>query len=168
MLLLIFHEYYLLRVGLWPYTEFDLETLKDAKKRKQLETSEGDEIENIPVYKESKRTLVQKLVAFYFRLLPRNKEEKPGWDLYTATVIIQFVILVYIFCFFSEMDGIATNIGKSFEANQFQGRMVLAIILQMAIILFERFLYLTRTSQALKLALMRLSNVKNEEISAIQ
>ncbi|CAG9318174.1 PIEZO2_4 [Blepharisma stoltei] len=172
MLLLIFHEYYLLRVGLWPHTEFDLESLKEAKKRKLLEMANEETVEQSQIqirpFKEPQRSLYQKIRAFYGRILPRNKEEKPGWDLYTPTVLAQLLIFLYILCFFSDMDGQSTNISRSFVANQFSGRMVIALILQMAAIIFERFLYLTRTSQALKLALLRLSNVKNEEICQIQ
>lgn len=84
------------------------------------------------------------------RIIPRDKDQKPGKDYYFPIIFIQLITLVYIFFFFTKMEGYTQDISQSFQVNQFQGRMVIALILQFSLILIERYLYVIKTSQALK------------------
>ncbi|CAG9310076.1 PIEZO2_1 [Blepharisma stoltei] len=170
MLFLLIHEYYLLRVGLWNQTEIGLETLETAKSRFSIEDDDSFIIAEDSAPRIMSRLSIinqiprsQEVIGFFKRLLPHNKEEKPGEDLYTPTIIIQLVILFYLICFFGNMDGTNANISKAFKANQFQGRMVVALIFHVTLILLERYLYLERTSQALKLALYKATMVDGQE-----
>ena len=116
MLFVLLHEYFLLRVGLWSRTEYEMETLEEAKKRINGESF----VLRVSVNQEARRsgfiTRASKQVKLFFnRLLPHNKEEKPGKDLYTPTLLVQLFILLYLFLFFSQMDGKGMNISESFK-----------------------------------------------------
>ena len=81
--------------------------------------------------------------------IPLMDAQKPGTDFYTPVIIIQLLTLVVIFCAFTGMDGEQQDITQSFSANQFSGEMVVAIMCQIGLILIDRYLYLTATSQSL-------------------
>lgn len=117
MLFILLHEHFLLRVGLWHKTEYEMETLAEGQNRLQrgyTQLNPGFQYdENL---KQDLLSRISRSISdFFHRLLPRNKEEKPGRDLYTPTVLIQLLILVYIFIFFSKMDGKGLNISRSFK-----------------------------------------------------
>ena len=140
MIALLSNNYYLIKVGLWKQTEREIETLEQAKIRMNL----------IAVYQVQPHSETSSFLRFFNRLLPLNKQEKPGKDFYMYMVLIQMIILLYIFCFFSVMDGNSDSIAQALRSNQFQGRMVGFLILQVAIIIVERYFYVNRASQAIK------------------
>ena len=117
MLTVLIHEHVLLRVGLWHNTEYEMETLQQARERLQgknasftrRDSDDSDEDESCH------KRISRKITDFFHRLLPKNKEEKPGKDLYTPINLIQLVILVYLFLFFSTMDGKNLDISKSIK-----------------------------------------------------
>ena len=182
MLVLLLHEFYLIKVGLHLEAEYQIETLEEAEKqalespenhkalsyspqesprlefRRRTESynsempSQMDSSSFFEVELHTKKSVFKKVKEFYNRLIPRNKKEKPGTDYYASTFIVQFCILIYIFAFFSQIDGESKDISEALQSNQFSGRMVLALIIQIFIILLERYFYLERTSQAVRLA----------------
>ena len=83
---------------------------------------------------------------FIKRLCPKNIEEKPGRDLYRWSIFIQLIILIYIFCFYPRLEGDATDISDSFTSNYFSGRMVIAMLFHIGVILLDRYIYLECTS----------------------
>lgn len=139
MIALLLHNFYLLKVGLWDKTENEIESLKTAKESQGISAVMQAYIKSAPKKK-----------SFLERLLPRNKEEKPGKDFYFFTIIIQMFIFIYIFCFFTRMDGNTQDISQALRSNQFQGRMVVSLMFQLSIIIAERYFYVSRTSQAFK------------------
>ena len=94
-----------------------METLEEAKKR--IESGNPSIVhifENESADDEGISTkITRKIKNFFNRLLPKNKAEKPGVDYYTPTIIVQEIILVYIFICFSKMDGNGQNISESFK-----------------------------------------------------
>lgn len=129
---LLLHQQYLYRVGLQKLTEKEIETLDQAKIRNNLQVTSTNDPQT----------------HFFSSLLLLSKQEKPGKDWYTQTIFIQITILVYIFFFFSKLDGNSINIQQSFRNNQFQGRMVSAVIVQMALTLIDRYFYIKQTTDA--------------------
>ena len=117
MLFILLHEYFLLRVGLWSKTEYEMESLEEAKLRLAGGLVAGPR-SSLPFIARSGGLIARasrQVKLFFNRLLPHNKEEKPGKDLYTPTLLVQLVILVYLFLFFSQMDGRGLNISESFK-----------------------------------------------------
>ena len=151
MLVILMHEYYLIRIGLDKLTEPQIESLHAGKIRRFVE--EGNcllSFSDVPEDSERRYWLwISEFSDFLARLLPNNKEEKPGSDFYTPIIIVQLLTLVVIFCAFTGMDGEQQDIAQSFSANQFSGEMVVAIMCQIGLILLDRYLYLTATSQSL-------------------
>ena len=152
MLVILMHEYYLIRIGMDKLTETDIESLHSGKIRRFVEDgncllSFSDAPEN---NHRKKYVILVEIKNFFVRLIPSNKEEKPGTDYYTPIIIIQLTILVVIFCAFTGMDGEQQDIAQSFTANQFSGEMVVAIMCQICLILIDRYLYLMATSESLR------------------
>jgi hypothetical protein len=117
MLFVLLHEYFLLRVGLWKKTEYEMESLEEAKLRL---AGQGVTVSSLSPDSSTRTSSCltrasRQIKQFFNRLLPHNKEEKPGKDLYTPTLLVQLVILVYLFLFFSQMDGRGLNISESFK-----------------------------------------------------
>ena len=134
---LLLHNFYLIKVGLWHKTETEIESLNEAKERLGLKSRE--------TYKKE----VNKKRGLIENLLPSNKEEKPGRDYYAIAITTQMLILVYIFFFFTKMDGNSQDISQAIRSNQFQGRMIVVLIIQLSLIIIERYFYVSRTAQAL-------------------
>ena len=88
--------------------------------------------------------------GFFERLVPRDKDEKPGKDLYLFTILTQLLIFCYLFFFFNRMDGNKQDIIESLQFNQFQGRMVVAMLIVVIIMVLERYQYLKHISRALQ------------------
>ena len=134
---LLLQEYYTLRIGMWHKVETDIETLNEAKVwfNKPIDNS-------LDIHK--------RYSGFFEQLFPRDKSEKPGKDLYLFTILTQLMILCYLFVFFNRMDGNHQDITESLQSNRFQGRMVVAMFIVVAIMLLERYQYLQHISRALK------------------
>ena len=124
MFCLLLREYYMLRIGMWHKTETDIESLSEAKIRlkKSTDTSGLD-----------------------------LKDRSHGFfDLYLFTIMTQLLIFCYLFFFFNRMDGSNQDITESLKSNQFQGRMVVAMLIVVIIMLLERYQYLKHISRALQ------------------
>jgi hypothetical protein len=52
---------------------------------------------------------------FFLRLLPFDSEEKPGYDLYTYTIIVQMLILLCIVLLYTHMDGESQDISLAIK-----------------------------------------------------
>ena len=143
----------MLKIGMWTKIETDIESLEEAKIRKL--SINRSEFENFEKPKEN----------FFQRLFPRNKEEKPGKDLYLYTVLSQFMILFFLFVFFNKMNGNKQSISESIQYNQFQGGMVIAIVIVIMIIILERYTYLKYVSRAIQDAAKNIKISKDDNFN---
>ncbi|OMJ88807.1 hypothetical protein SteCoe_9194 [Stentor coeruleus] len=134
MFSLLCHEYYMLRIGMYYAIETDIETFEQARSR-----IEGRELQVSDI-------INRKQKGFFRRLMPRNTAEKPGKDLYLFTFLMQFIILIYLFVCFNTIDGVSQDIYMSIVSNQFQGRMVLALLIVVILMLYDRYVYLKHTA----------------------
>lgn len=152
MIVIVFHLYYLRRVGLFEHSEYDIETFEQAEDRREREKSrhDRDRLESQDSAFTTHQSCLRKIEKLVTRLIPTKKEEKPGKDFYFQIFFVQLVILIYIFFTFTKMEGFSQDISQSIRANQFQGRMVIALIIQFVLIIIDRYLYVRKTSQALK------------------
>ena len=82
---------------------------------------------------------------YFESLFPSIKQQKPGFDLYAPMAIFQALIIVFMIFFYSKMDPDYTNItSDTLTPNQLNQIMVVAIFIQIAIIVLDRYLYLSR------------------------
>ena len=82
---------------------------------------------------------------YFESLFPTIKEQKPGMDLYAPMVIIQVLIIIFLILFYTRMDPDYANVtSEDLTPSQFNSTMVLAVFLQIIIIVFDRYLYLSR------------------------
>lgn len=146
------HEYNLVCLGLWPYSEYDLESIHEAKIRLEFENQN-------PVFRVRSASFdsdldcinpspISKIKKFLMRLLPRQPEEKPGKDYYLTILMIQFIILVFLLCFYTKMDGEYREISSAFAASTFSGYMVIAVACHIIIMMLDKYFYLSRSSSA--------------------
>lgn len=134
MFSLLCHEYYMLRIGMYYAIETDIETFEQGRSR-----IEGREIS-------VSDTKSKKPKSFFRRLMPRNTAEKPGKDLYLFTFLMQLIILIYLFICFNSIDGFSQDIYMSIVSNQFQGRMVVSLLIVVILMLYDRYVYLKHTA----------------------
>ena len=114
ILALISHEYFLVRCGLNEHTEFELESLDQAKIRNQTGGSAINFRKSL-VYKEDKRpklALSERVKRFLHKIGNSDPEEKPGYDYYTRTFLIQLILLIFLLFFFTQMNGESGNISN--------------------------------------------------------
>jgi hypothetical protein len=82
---------------------------------------------------------------FFEHLFPPIKEEKPGKDFYAPMAGVQLLIIVFMIFFYTRMDPDYTNISsQSLTPNQMNNIMIVAIFLQIAFIVLDRYIYLSR------------------------
>jgi hypothetical protein len=116
---LITHRHFLIVTGLDQYSEFQIESLHEGKLRR-LYTSEElaaafERFSFDSVYDANEVSVWRRVKLFFIRLLPIYKEEKPGQDYYSYLLWLQLGILVFLFCFYTKMNGQDTDIGSSFS-----------------------------------------------------
>lgn len=149
MLAIFGHEYFLLRTGLSNSTETDIESLQEAYNR------HGIYDDNLSWRAESYEThsthnYLFRLRGFIYRLMPTNKLEKPGYDLYTPLILIQLLLFIYLMFLFPQMDGNHRTNSNVFQTNSFPGRMVIALLFHLFVMILDRFLYLKSTGKKKK------------------
>ena len=83
--------------------------------------------------------------AYFERLFPSIKEQKPGKDLYAVIATFQFLICIFMIFFYTKMDADVTSISDSLTYNQFSGQMVIALFLQILVMIIDRYLYKSKT-----------------------
>ena len=82
---------------------------------------------------------------YFESLFPSIKQQKPGLDLYFPMALVQGLLIVFMIFFYTRMDPDYTNItSDTLTPNQLNQVMVLAIFLQIAVIVLDRYLYLSR------------------------
>ena len=150
---LLCREYYMIRIGMWEQIETDRENLTEAKIRlrvdKKDEKTDQDLEMNVSVLESKSSMILRDNPGFFERLIPKNPGEKPGRDFYLFTFLMQMIILIYLFFFFNKLDGQSEDISQSLIANQFQGRMVISVVIVVILIIFDRYVYIQHTSIAL-------------------
>lgn len=84
--------------------------------------------------------------SLYFEsLFPTIKEQKPGFDLYAPMATVQCIIIIYMIFFYTRMDPDYTNVTADDLTPQTLNQvMVIAVFIQIAIIVLDRYLYLAR------------------------
>jgi hypothetical protein len=147
------HQYFLCCIGLWHHTEYEIESLHEAKIRNNLETEKVMENRRYS-FDESldanNVSVISSFKKFFMRVFPRQPAEKPGKDYYLSIVMIQFLILIFILCFYTKMDGEYRDISDSFTSSTFPGYLVLAILVHLIIMIADKYLYLARSTCAIK------------------
>ncbi len=83
--------------------------------------------------------------AYFERLFPSIKEQKPGNDLYAIIASFQFLICLFLIFFYTKMDADVTITSDSLTYNQFSGQMVIALFLQIIILIIDRYNYKSKT-----------------------
>lgn len=106
MLVILAHEYFLVRCGLNEHTEIELESLEQAKFRNNFKSSSAD-FRNSLLFKVELRPKLDfsDRIKAFFNKFGNSSEEKPGYDYYTRIVLIQVLLLLYILFFYSKLDG---------------------------------------------------------------
>ncbi|KAL4506950.1 hypothetical protein ABPG72_001371 [Tetrahymena utriculariae] len=87
----------------------------------------------------------------FFQRVFSNYNKRSGKDFYPWIALIQVIILLFIFIFYTRMDANNTQgINEQLKYNQFSGEMVICLFIQVAFMVFERYLALRRVSEKTK------------------
>jgi hypothetical protein len=109
--------------------------------------------ENPELIRMHNRVTFRKLVIendFLLRIFPINKQEKPGRDLYNYGVVFQFLIVLYLLFFFSQMTGEKEELSETFKFKRFRTEMIFFMFIQIMLILLDRFFYISNTFDQLE------------------
>jgi hypothetical protein len=82
---------------------------------------------------------------FLMRIFPTALEEKPGYDFYNYGVVFQFLIVIYILFFFSNMTGENEELSETFKFKRFRTEMIFFMFIQIMLILLDRYFYISNT-----------------------
>lgn len=77
-------------------------------------------------------------VAYFKRLFPLVKEEKPGKDFYARITFWQFVIAIYIINLYQYIDARGTQILQN--TNQYSYNMTIMIFIHVFVMILERYI----------------------------
>ncbi|CAI2386722.1 unnamed protein product [Moneuplotes crassus] len=109
--------------------------------------------ENPEIYKPKRKEDLQSLILendFIRRVFPASKDEKPGYDFYNFGVIFQFLVVIYILFFFSQMTGEYEELSETFKFKRFRTEMIFFMFVQIMLILLDRFFYISNTFDQIK------------------
>jgi len=117
------------------------------KKKKELEEKKKKENEKKKEeddkYNESKR-------KYFEKIIPRIRNEKPGDDYYASYTISMLALILFILVFYTTMVQ-DKNFGQvELDTKQFSGAMVIALIIHVAILVYDRILYISQNRNNLK------------------
>ena len=116
--------------------ELQLQKEKEEKEKKEREK-----------YDESKR-------GYFERLFPRVRNEKPGNEFYAWYTISMALIIIFILIFYTSMVKDATFGAVELDTKQFSGEMVLVLLFHVAILVYDRVLYISQSRSNLKFEYM--------------
>ena len=87
---------------------------------------------------------------YFQKLFPKIRNEKPGIDNYPFLSISLTIIIIYILLFFTQMAQDKTYGPVNLNTTQFSGNMVLFLILHIAMLVYDRIIYLSQNKTGLK------------------
>ena len=114
--------------------------IKELQLQKEKEEKEKKAKEK---YDESKR-------KYYERLFPRVRNEKPGNEFYAWYTVSMALIIIFILVFYTSMVKDATFGAVQLDTKQFSGEMVLVLLFHVAILVYDRVLYISQSRSNLK------------------
>ena len=129
--------------------------IKQLEAQKQREKEEEKEKEK---YDESKR-------KYYERLFPKVRNEKPGNDFYAWYTVSIVFIMLFILIFYTTMVKDTTYGLVELDTKQFSGKMVLVLLLHVAILVYDRVLYISQSRKNLKFNYMFYNNITGVPVS---
>ena len=115
--------------------------LQLQKEKEEKEKKERDK------YDESKR-------GYFERLFPKVRNEKPGNEFYAWYTISMALIIIFILIFYTSMVKDATFGAVELDTKQFSGEMVLVLLFHVAILVYDRVLYISQSRSNLKFEYM--------------
>lgn len=94
--------------------------------------------------KRCKRRTVNMMYScgYFSRLFPNIREEKPGRDFIALINLPLFIAVIFVIIFYSEMAKDSGSLAQSIAENHFSTGMVVFVLVQIAELVLERYIYL--------------------------
>ena len=115
-------------------------TILDLKNKKKLEEEAQKERDK---FEESSR-------SYYQRLFPKIRNEKPGNEFYAWYTTSLALIIIYILVFYTKMINDTTFGSIDLDTKQFNGEMVLFLIIHVIVLVYDRVLFINQNRKDLK------------------
>ena len=109
---------------------------KKEKDKKEEEKKEKDKKEK-EKYDEANR-------AYFQKLFPKIRNEKPGNEYYVSYTLIMVFIILYLLIFYTTMIQDKTYGAVTVETKQFSGAMVIFLILHIVFLVYDRILFISQ------------------------
>jgi hypothetical protein len=94
-------------------------------------------------YNESKR-------KYFEKLFPKIRNEKPGDEYYASFTISMLFIIIFVLIFYTTMVQDKTFGSVDLETKQFSGAMVIALIIHVGILVYDRIIYISQNRNNIK------------------
>ena len=185
LMVLIMHQFILIRKGLWYSCETDYETIEESNDR-IIKFNSNKKIKEIGINIDNKRVLpsneivsligklkqpkkeniIKRISNFYNINFTRLRNEKPGKDFYMSYTIFLIFILIYIIFFYTKMeqDKMVYNV-DTFKLKQFSVNTVIFAFIHVFLLVFDRFLYLKNARKLQKISYKVYNKINGEDIT---
>ena len=159
-------------------------TLSEYEYSKNKKTSSGqpvkpskDDLEKFIIDNKPEKSIARRIIhklewffahsSYFQNLFPSIIEQKPGIDLYVPMAIVQLVVIVYLIIFYTRIDPDYTDgISEDFTPTTLNKITILAVFIQIAIIVLDRYLYFSR--DYLSISKVEVDKNDTEEEKSIQ
>jgi len=123
-------------------------SLMDGFLQKKMIKNEFKNQKNEKTEKEEENKEMKK--SYFQRLIPRNRNEKPGDEYYPIYTAALFILLAYILLFFNNMVKDENYGDLSLDVQQFNGLMVIYFIFHVIILILDRAILLFQNSSNIR------------------
>ena len=106
--------------------------------------------ENYEKQKKEKEKYDESARKYYERLFPRIRNEKPGNEFYAWYTVSLALIMIYVLIFYTSMVQDKTFGAVELDTKQFSGEMVIVLVIHVAILVYDRVLYINQNRKNLK------------------
>ena len=116
-----------------------LKKLEEEEEKKEEERRKEEDKK----YNESKR-------KYFEKLFPKIRNEKPGDEYYASYTISMLLIIIFVLIFYTTMVQDKNFGSVELDTKQFSGSMVIVLLFHVAILVYDRILYISQNRNNLK------------------
>ena len=124
--------------------------IKRSKKHKLLKNLEEEEKKEEERRKEEDKKYDESKRKYYEKLFPKIRNEKPGDEYYASYTISMLLIIIFVLIFYTTMVQDKNFGSVELDTKQFSGSMVIVLLFHVAILVYDRILYISQNRNNLK------------------
>ena len=124
--------------------------VKKEKKLKPLPKTEEEKKKEEEQKKEEDKKYNETNRKYFEKLFPKIRNEKPGHEYYASYTISMLALIIFILIFYTTMVQDKNFGSVELDTKQFSGSMVIVLLFHVAILVYDRILYISQNRNNLK------------------